>query len=892
MKKIFLLSVMLAYTFNISAQHNVMLIIADDLGTDWCGFYEDHVDTASLPHIRTLLSKGVRFQNAMSNPNCSPTRSGIFTGRYSFRTGIGTAIVSPGVYTQLDTAEITIPRLLKIYNPGIGSAQIGKWHLHYPTPSSHLLYPNIMGYDHYAGAFSGMLLNGFYNWSKITDGVSTTSANYATTEQADDAFSWIKTQTNKPFFLWLAFYAPHVPLHLPPAGLYSDTTLSGTQQDIDANPKKYFKADVEALDHELGRLFDSLQVINRLDSTDFIFIGDNGNAPKSAQITDTTRVKGSIYQYGVNVPMIISGPSVVNPGRVSSALVNTADLFATILELFGDTTWQSHIPANKPVDSKSILPIIKNTGTQVRPWAFTELFHPTTVLDDGKAMRNLNYKLLNFDFDGHQEFYNLHNDTAEINNLLQGTLSQNQLAAYSYLCNEMINLTGTGGYCNAAYGIPTLAITSSTTAICPGTTVTFTATAINGGIAPTYQWKKNGINVGTNSSSYSNSVLANGAIISCKLTTASSAIAKSNSILITVNPYVTPSVSISATASTICSGTKVKFTAVPVNGGGSPFYQWKKNGNNTGNNKNTFTPYSLSNGNVISCVLTSNASCTTVSTANSNQITMAVSDTVPAKPGIISGIKYSLCNTTANYTYTISNISNATSYLWIVPSNATIVNGQGTRILTVNYTALFVSGIISVQSLNYCGSSTVRTLNVSAKPATPGAITGLSTVCANQQNVWYSIVPVSGATNYQWAVPAGGSITSGQGSTAIVASFGSTPGNITVFAKNSCGNSAKSTLAVIINCRISGDENMENRNILSVINPFTKELIFSANSNVSDAVVSLYDITGREIYKRRNVSLVKNERQHLHLDGNIPVGIYLLTVKNAETSLTSKVTHQ
>ena len=212
MRKIFFLLFALIFVFHSYAQHNVILIIADDLGSDYCGFYEDHEDTAALPNISTLLNRGVRFQNAMSNPWCSPTRSGIFTGRYSFRTGVGAVVGDGG---SLDTGEITIPRLLKIYNPDIGTAQIGKWHLQL-NKQYNWSYPNIMGYDYYAGSFAG--LPNYYDWTKITNGVSSSVTNYATTEQTDDAFSWIKTQTDKPFFLWLAFNAPHAPRHLPPPG--------------------------------------------------------------------------------------------------------------------------------------------------------------------------------------------------------------------------------------------------------------------------------------------------------------------------------------------------------------------------------------------------------------------------------------------------------------------------------------------------------------------------------------------------------------------------------------------------------------------------------------------------------------------------------------------------
>ncbi len=309
-----------------------------------------------------------------------------------------------------------------------------------------------MGYDLFSGVFIGQLAS-YTNWTKVTNGVSANVTTYATTETINDAvtFTAASAQQNKPFFLWLAVNAPHAPYHLPPAGLHSYTNLSGTQMDINMNPKSYFKASLEALDHELGRLFDSLEIHGQLDNTDIIFIGDNGNTIQTAQIANTDQAKGTIYQYGVHVPFVIAGPSVVDPGRVSDALVNTADLFATILELFGYTDWHTQIPVDKPVDSQSIVPILKNESTGVRSWSFTEIFKNTPDAADGKTMRNAEYKLLDFD-DGHQEFYHLASDPNELNNLLNGALNATELSNYVYLCNEMTTLVGSGSFCDAAVG--------------------------------------------------------------------------------------------------------------------------------------------------------------------------------------------------------------------------------------------------------------------------------------------------------------------------------------------------------------------------------------------------------------------------------------------------------
>ncbi|MFC6877537.1 hypothetical protein, partial [Flavobacterium myungsuense] len=154
-----------------------------------------------------------------------------------------------------------------------------------------------------------------------------------------------------------------------------------------------------------------------------------------------------------------------------------------------------------------------------------------------------------------------------------------------------------------------VSIGASATTICPGTSVTFTATPTNGGTAPSYQWKLNGSNVGSNSANYTSTTLVNGNTVSVVMTSnatpcLTSSPATSNTVTMTVNPNLPASVSIEASATTICPGTSVTFTATPTNGGTSPSYQWKLNGSNVGSNSATYTSTTLANGNTVSVVMT------------------------------------------------------------------------------------------------------------------------------------------------------------------------------------------------------------------------------------------------------------------------------------------------
>lgn len=424
------------------SQRSVVLIIADDLSPDYLGFYPDHGDTVAVPNIRALLKQGVLFHQFTANPYCSATRSTLFTGRYAFRTGIG-AVVAAGS-GQMDSSEFTLPQRIRNAKPGIGRAQIGKWHLNNPMPQSNLKMPNFFGYEHYEGPFIGQL-NSYTNWTKNTNGVNSTVTTYATTEQVNNAISWLRTQGKKPVFLWLAFNAPHSPYHLPPAGLHSYTTLSGAAQDIKARPKSYFKAMIQAMDHEIGRLMDTLRSMNRLDSTDFIFIGDNGNTKQTAQTADTSRVKGSIYEYGIHVPLIISGPSVRQPGRTSDALVQSVDLFETIPGLLG---LNDKLPAGLTTDGRSLWPIISAAKDSIRPWAFSELFQVPAYSGDGKCIKDQSYKLLRFD-NGKEEFYHLAKDPGEGKNLLATPLDVTAAKHYQYLCSELESLTGGATTCQS-----------------------------------------------------------------------------------------------------------------------------------------------------------------------------------------------------------------------------------------------------------------------------------------------------------------------------------------------------------------------------------------------------------------------------------------------------------
>jgi hypothetical protein len=215
---------------------------------------------------------------------------------------------------------------------------------------------------------------------------------------------------------------------------------------------------------------------------------------------------------------------------------------------------------------------------------------------------------------------------------------------------------------------PSVSITVSQNNICAGTSVTFTATPVNGGAAPVYQWKVNGVNVGTNAPTYSTATLNNGDVVQVEMT--SSAICAypstvmSNTISLSVIPLVTPTITVSATQTNICVGDTVLFSASVTNGGSAPVFQWQINGNPVGYNADTFLTAALNNGDVINCVLTSNALCAHPTIVTSAGVVVSVSDSTGLSVSITAS-QTSICSgTSVTFTATASNAGSAPVYQW------------------------------------------------------------------------------------------------------------------------------------------------------------------------------------------------------------------------------------
>lgn len=392
-------------TSPLHAKPNILLIIADDAGLDVSRCYDVGRQQAPMPTVENLCETGLVFEQAYSAPVCSPTRATIMTGQYGHRTGIGGVIPKRGG-TGLSAEEISLFDVLNTTN--YSSTLIGKWHL--ASDINDYTHPADLGILDFFGIMSGGIPD-YYNWQANDNGQIVQQDEYSTTVLTDRSIDWISKQQS-PWFLWLAYNAPHTPFHLPPRSLHSFDDLPDDRKAIAANPLPYFNASLEALDTEIGRLLASLPNDIR-NNTYTIFIGDNGTPGKVAKSLYRNRgAKGSIFEGGTHIPFIVNGPAITQ-GR-SDALVNTTDLFATISALAGVKT--------ESRDSIDFSPVFTGEAA-TRKFAYIEHFSdqaPRGPDKHGWAIRDNQFKLVN-EANQPPKLFDLSADPLETTDLLTTT---------------------------------------------------------------------------------------------------------------------------------------------------------------------------------------------------------------------------------------------------------------------------------------------------------------------------------------------------------------------------------------------------------------------------------------------------------------------------------------
>lgn len=416
-----------------STKPNILILIADDLGTDKVGIYQegDASSRPKTPHIDALAESGLRFKNAYAYPVCSPTRTSILTGREAFRTGIGTAVgprsdFALAAYPQ----EVTLPKLFTLANSGYRTAHFGKWHINIQSrPDTE---PLGVGFGHSAGYYAN--LQDYYRFTKQVDGRSEAVTQYATLDTQQDIVNYMKAApASQPWLVWGAFHAPHSPFHEPPKDMYQ-TPITDTN-----NRLQLYTAAVEAMDTSVGEILKAVP-----ENTVVFLLGDNGSpGPVTEAPFDSRRAKDTLYEGGINVPFVVSWPGHTPENKEVNDLVHVMDIFATAAELAGIRPAE-HLPANHVLDSHSFVPLLQQLAFTPRQSVRSEQFSPNGLskfTTQERVVRDLQFKLLENVTEKTEAFYDLSKapDGLDGDNLCPcpGSLSGAPLAAYQKLHAEL-----------------------------------------------------------------------------------------------------------------------------------------------------------------------------------------------------------------------------------------------------------------------------------------------------------------------------------------------------------------------------------------------------------------------------------------------------------------------
>lgn len=397
-----------------AAPPNVLLILADDLGYgDLSAFGATDLRT---PHVDSLLRAGVRFTNFYANsPVCSPSRAALLTGRYPERVGVPGVIrdEAPDSWGYLAPSVALLPTFLA--KRGYHTALVGKWHLGLESPN----LPNERGFREFYGLLEGMVDD--YT-AKRRHGQNFLRHNtrpidppgHATDLFTDAAVRYLDGRRGQhaPFFLYLAYTAPHDPLQ-PPAEFLR--RVRQRQPGIDSTRAKLV-ALVEHLDEGLGKVLATLRKNGQANNTLVVFLSDNGGwGPGKANVGGYRGFKGSMYEGGVRIPAGAAWPGHIQPGRTSDEMLQLMDWMPTLLETAG-------APVPKGLDGRSFFDVL--AGKTAPPPPERPLFfvrregQDTYKGHDLHAVRLGDYKLLRPNPFSPYELYNLNTDPRETTNLV------------------------------------------------------------------------------------------------------------------------------------------------------------------------------------------------------------------------------------------------------------------------------------------------------------------------------------------------------------------------------------------------------------------------------------------------------------------------------------------
>jgi arylsulfatase A len=346
------------------ARPNILLIVADDLGyADLCCYGGKDMRT---PNIDRLAKEGVRLTDFYAFPVCSPTRAALITGRYPQRTGFDWVINYKEKDRGLSAKNPTLAGLLK--KQGYATALFGKWHLGYKPEFA----PNAHGFDEFFGFLAADLdyyahtdANGdpgLYENTKLVE-----AKGYLTDLITERSLAFLKKNAKEPFFLEVAYNAPHWPFQ-PPDKPEDRRTLRTYGPEI--GTRADYVRMVERMDEGVGKLLAALDDAGLAKDTLVIFVNDNGGE----RLSDNGPLfhgKYTLWEGGIRVPCILRWPAVLPAKADSKDPAITMDLTATILTAAG-----VELPTDQPLDGEDIVPLLSGNKTPRERTFFWRLPRP------------------------------------------------------------------------------------------------------------------------------------------------------------------------------------------------------------------------------------------------------------------------------------------------------------------------------------------------------------------------------------------------------------------------------------------------------------------------------------------------------------------------------------
>jgi arylsulfatase A-like enzyme len=418
------------------SQPNIILLFADDLGYTGLGCYGS--DLHETPNLDRLAQNGMRFTSAYSACTvCSPTRASLMTGKYPARLRLTDFIAGqnrpyaklriPDWNKRLELTEVTLPERLKAV--GYQTAHVGKWHLSPRGADARQFGPEQQGFD--ISIEKPAESKGYFIPQRVIESRKLSSG-YVTDYLTDHAVRIIDQWKDRPFFLYFAYHTPHTPIQGKPELVehYRNKIRPGLRHNDLRHNNATYAAMVHSLDESVGRVRRAIEQAGLEKQTIILFISDNGGlSHKFGEPTGfidnhpLRRGKGSAYEGGTRVPMIVKWPGVTRPGSSSDEPVCTVDFLPTILDIAGQ-------PPQAGLDGQSLVPILRSPQADLQRdalyWHYPH-YHAGGDSPYG-AVRAGRWKLIEFYEEMRVELYDLESDLGESVNLAeQNSAKRDQL---------------------------------------------------------------------------------------------------------------------------------------------------------------------------------------------------------------------------------------------------------------------------------------------------------------------------------------------------------------------------------------------------------------------------------------------------------------------------------